>query len=453
MDRLLIRDVRSFRGDHAARLAPITLLVGENSSGKSTFLSLLRVAWDIGYGLTEPSFNEDPFQLGAYDDIAHYHGGQGRRAKSFRVGFEAALKPGQRRLPTLEAPDLRVEGLFTPQVGQPSLHSLSVMREPWGIEATQSGESIGMVIHTPGKQYAFSSAPEFGFPTLTTQTVFFLLEYLAYSTRADRKPAAEGELPPTDEMATILRLLGDLAHPAASRRRTTQEISRPYAIAPIRTKPRRTYDPLKESPSPEGEHVPFLLSRLSVAEPSTWRRLAKDLSAFGSEAGLFEEIRVKHFEKKEAAPFQLRIKLKGQRADANLMDVGYGVSQVLPILVDCLTAPPSTFFLMQQPEVHLHPRAQAELGSFITSLTMSRQHQFAIETHSDHLIDRIRVEIRRKKLAPHLVSLLYFERDGSRACIHQLSFDELGNLRGQPPTYRSFFIREELDLLSTGQVS
>src|SRR5436305_12090662 len=87
MDKLLLKDIRCFRGEHVAPLAPLTILVGENSTGKSTLLALTRIAWDIAYGATEPDFNEEPFQLGAYDELAHYHGGRGKRATSFSVGF------------------------------------------------------------------------------------------------------------------------------------------------------------------------------------------------------------------------------------------------------------------------------------------------------------------------------------------------------------------------------
>src|SRR5881396_1662040 len=75
----------------------------------------------------------------------------------------------------------------------------------------------------------------------------------------------------------------------------------------------------------------------------------------------------------------------------NLVDVGYGVSQALPILVDTLQRPAADeVFLLQQPEVHLHPRAQAELGSFFVSQA-GKKRRFVIETHSDYLVDRVRM--------------------------------------------------------------
>jgi predicted ATPase len=98
---------------------------------------------------------------------------------------------------------------------------------------------------------------------------------------------------------------------------------------------------------------------------------------------------------KKEGTTQLQVKIAG--SGINLVDVGYGVSQVLPIIVDAIREPPRSTFLLQQPEVHLHPRAQAELGSFLGALAKQQQKRFIIETHSDYMIDRIRMDIRDGK--------------------------------------------------------
>jgi predicted ATPase len=123
------------------------------------------------------------------------------------------------------------------------------------------------------------------------------------------------------------------------------------------------------------------------------------------------------------------------------------VSQVLPILVDTLQrAGPFETFLLQQPEVHLHPKAQAELGSFFAKQADTNR-RFVIETHSDYLVDRIRMEVRRKVLTPEDVSSLYFERGKSGATIHNLELGADGTITNPPPGFRQFFLKEELDLL------
>ncbi len=220
----------------------------------------------------------------------------------------------------------------------------------------------------------------------------------------------------------------------------------PYAFAPIRTNPIRTYDPISAEPDPEGSHVPMLLAALSrSAQQLHWTALQAALAEFGSKSGLFERIEIINKGRTEGDPFQVGVRSGGRTF--NLIDVGYGVSQALPILVDTLElAPGFQSFLLQQPEVHLHPQAQAELGSFFARQAKEKR-RFIIETHSDYLVDRIRMEVRRKLLTPEDVSLLYFERGKSSATIHNLELDATGSITNPPPGYRQFFLKEERDLL------
>ena len=103
-------------------------------------------------------------------------------------------------------------------------------------------------------------------------------------------------------------------------------------------------------------------------------------------------------------------------------------------------------FLLQQPEVHLHPSAQAALGSFFCQVA-SPDRRLVVETHSDHLLDRVRMEVRDARdsttgLKPNDVSILFFERVDLDVCIHSLRIDEDGNLVGAPKGYRKFFMEE-----------
>jgi predicted ATPase len=226
----------------------------------------------------------------------------------------------------------------------------------------------------------------------------------------------------------------------------SQFATRPYAFAPIRTSPQRTYDPVSSEPRPEGSHIPMLLATLARSASSQgWRAMQSALQDFGSKSGLFDGIEIVNKGRKESDPFQIGIRSGGPAV--NLIDVGYGVSQSLPLLVDTIRqAAGHELFLLQQPEVHLHPRAQAELGSFFASQAR-KDRKFVIETHSDHLVDRVRMEVRRKKLKPEDVSLLYFERGKHGATIHNLELDRNGGIVNPPEGYRQFFLNEERDLL------
>ena len=100
--------------------------------------------------------------------------------------------------------------------------------------------------------------------------------------------------------------------------------------------------------------------------------------------------------KRGGEPFQVHVRKFGRRAKGpfrNLIDVGYGVSQVLPVVTDLFRDDAPPMFLLQQPEVHLHPSAQAALGSLFCQIAGNRR-QLVVETHSDHLLDRVRMDVR-----------------------------------------------------------
>ena len=85
---------------------------------------------------------------------------------------------------------------------------------------------------------------------------------------------------------------------------------------------------------PEGSDVPMYLMRIEATEKKNWEALKTQLVEFGRNSGLFENIEVKNLERSLGAPFQLQVKVRGPKA--NIIDVGYGVSQILPILVQIL---------------------------------------------------------------------------------------------------------------------
>ena len=87
MDKITLKNFRCFRGEQTVRLAPLTLLVGENSTGKTSFMAMIRALWDIAYQQRTPDFKEEPYDLGSFDEIVHYRGKRGGRASSFEIGF------------------------------------------------------------------------------------------------------------------------------------------------------------------------------------------------------------------------------------------------------------------------------------------------------------------------------------------------------------------------------
>lgn len=224
-------------------------------------------------------------------------------------------------------------------------------------------------------------------------------------------------------------------------------------VAPLRAKPKRTYDPVSEASSPGGEHIPMLMMRLNHGEKNRWQSLHDELVEFGKDSGLFSDIKVRQHGKQIHDPFQLQVKAQSGTY-SNIIDVGYGVSQSLPILVELLSENGrrplprkrqyDKTFLLQQPEVHLHPRGQAELANLFVKIVNKKpgRNRFLIETHSDYIVDRIRILVRKEQLKAEDVSIIFFEPGNNKVELHNITLDKFGNIENAPEGYRSFFLRE-----------
>ncbi len=436
MNQIIFEGVRCFQNFHSCPLKPITLLVGENSSGKTTFLALTRIAWDIVQGdLSDDVFNEEPFLLGSYDQIASFRGGKAGRAKSFTIGAQVPLELNTRlKNSELFADNAKITACFISQGSQSRLDEWNFECGAFRLAVSTRQTRLEITITTPkGSQRLderISFRGWFNINRILNELRFWLLREFR-----DLEENFEQQKPVVSELD-----LRNLQQISSQISRTLGP--RPYAFAPIRTRPKRTYDPLKDVPDPEGSHVPMVLAKTFLKGSESSIRLQEALVSFGKASGLFSDIKVRRKGHKESDPFQIGIKTIGPTF--NLVDVGYGVSQVLPIIVDIVQNPKRSSFLLQQPEVHLHPRAQAELGSFLATLASEQNKRFIIETHSDYLIDRIRMDIRDKKyLTPNDIVILYFERLPGGVEIHQLKIDDFGNIIDAPPTYRQFFLEEE----------
>jgi predicted ATPase len=118
-----------------------------------------------------------------------------------------------------------------------------------------------------------------------------------------------------------------------------------------------------------------------------------------------------------------------------------------------LDRPRGTAFAIQQPEVHLHPRAQACLGDVFFEMAIRDKKTFIVETHSDFAIDRFRMNFRRRRsrkksdLKP-LSQILFFERREAKNTVTPIRIGDQGDMPAdQPESYRRFFVKEEMRLL------
>ena len=420
-----VRDFRCFRDEQTVRLAPLTLLVGDNSTGKTSFLAFIRALWRVTQS-RKPDFAEEPFDLGSFDEIAHHRGSRGGRAETFQGelrhedGISARFTFGRDgTAPFLLRRRLTNGSTWIEEGPEPS--------GDWAMTVGGASGSCKIGVKKANLPYFQRSASAellYSFPLLFTMAQVKGLD-----------PLGDG---PSFSQAEKHAIRDLLVYEQQQNRRGV------YASAPVRFKPRRTYDPAQSSPDGEGAYAPMLLAQIQDKEE--WKDLKGRLEEFGSASGLFDEITLRRIGRKEGGPIQVQVrkygkKLKGPRR--NLIDVGSGVSQALAIITELFQPDAAHLFLFQQPEVHLHPSAQAAMGSMFCQVASSGR-QLLVETHSDHVIDRVRMDVRDRKVAlePKDVLILYFDRNELAVRIHEITLDENGNIDGEPSSYRSFFMEE-----------
>jgi hypothetical protein len=431
--------IDNFRGfsDTCIPILDVNFLVGENSTGKTSFLGLMKLLSGPNVFFRQ-RFDDEHIGFGGFSDMVSAHSSD---KSYFRIGFvweeqaekkEKAIITGclftyeeERGLPHLSnCTFCRNGNTISLRLGKDILYRednctadnpeklISLLRTEWVNEHNKKEKKYTKLAVPPGLGR--------GMPVLVALS--FILDRSKQSVKNDRISI----IPPDIDFVPELTWL-----------------------APIRTKSKRTYDQLtQESYSPEGTHTPYLIRRiLRTPSQKSAIKLKNFIERIGKTSGLFQDVQIKPFGRSATAPFELDIVLDGKAL--NVSNVGYGVSQALPVLVEVILRSPGTWFAIQQPEVHLHPRAQAALGDVFFELATADRKHFLVETHSDFTVDRFRLNYRTSKSAKPSGQILFFERKDKHNTIIPLVIGKTGELPpDQPESYRNFFIREQLNLLN-----
>lgn len=114
-------------------------------------------------------------------------------------------------------------------------------------------------------------------------------------------------------------------------------------------------------------------------------------------------------------------------------NVGYGYGYILSTLVALELAEEKSLFVIENPEAHLHPGAQAALTEHLLQVTNAKSLQLIIETHSDHIINTCLVEVKKKRISPESISLLFFGKEADDVCdVRRLDITDQGRVKDAP---------------------
>ena len=278
MDLVTLENYRCFREKQKVRLAPITLLVGENSTGKTSFLAMIRILIQLGRGFTDFDFKEDPYDLGSFSEIAHSRGGRGGRAQEFSAGFQT-LAP-RRRYRSRIAQNMSVSGTFRKRGTAPALVGRRVVRDAgWMDEHLSDDDGYSAEVGTRRGQWRVQLSDSSSRRSASIGDLGFVLRRgrLRDPQGDGVQFAPIGSSPAIEEKdrEEIARVEMGMFRP---RMRVLSQ-GEPFASAPVRSKPRRTYDPARMDRDPFGDYIPMYLSDLAFQHKAEWDRLRAELGS------------------------------------------------------------------------------------------------------------------------------------------------------------------------------
>lgn len=221
------------------------------------------------------------------------------------------------------------------------------------------------------------------------------------------------------------RILFDVAQLAiVAGRALEQTLESLFPISPFRIPPERLYTFRGTTPQNvgyQGDLLPDLLFRSP--------KLVQDTNGWLNRLNIDYKLEVERVGTGSGDLFEVRLmdaRRKKRVVKVALPDVGFGISQLLPFVVQSLV-PGKQIISIEQPEVHVHPRLQADLGALLAKAIKEHQKQFIVETHSEHLILRLQRLIRKQQLKPEDVSVIYVSRKLGGAKAERLRLDEDGD--------------------------
>ena len=338
---LRLRDFRCFREQQTARLAPLTLLVGENSTGKTSFLAAVRAIIQIANTRGAPGFPgfRTPYDLGSFPEIAHRQGPDDHLggAESFTIGIQWA--GADVKSVAMDAALTIGDGAI-PEVS----HLLWSAGDVW-IRAIRRGPERGTELGCASGIWRLPTLPsdlDLRYIDGGADWLDCILRGVDSRTLGELQPVYVNDrtLPSERDSLKLTELFAEIRMCSWAR----------VPGSPIQSGPRRTYHP-EQLEQEQVFSMPRSLALAHSRNPKRWQQLKRSIEEFGRTSGVLDEILIKRLGQGENVPFQLEVRKWGKKhkgAKHNLMDVGYGVSQVLSLLTQ-LSPDEDTLYLLQQP--------------------------------------------------------------------------------------------------------
>jgi hypothetical protein len=397
--RLRLTHFKAWTDTGDVALKPVTMLLGTNSSGKSSLIqSLLLLKQTVQAPDRTIHLNlggdetDDLYDFGSFESVLRQGGG----ARQFGISLDFE-NPGGPRVDS---------GRFDCTYGQTSAGSVVVQSLSLGTGRRQ----FRVVRRDRG----------------------------TFSIYVDRESQPRGKgrhLAPERSVALpaeALALLGAdgplLQDLSLGLRRALENIA---YLGPLRRKPERDYTWNKTQPGgigSDGHRAVDVLLASTLVKGEEQNQVIDGVSRWLARMRLADRLEVRQ----EGRSNRYALIVRRDGVVSNLHDVGIGISQVLPVLAVAYFAPRGSAILLEEPEIHLHPLAQSVLAELFVEASRERGVQFIVETHSEHVFRRMQTLLAAEKATPEDCAMYFVERDAGEARMRALEVDRFGRVTNWP---------------------
>ena len=440
IEKLTIRNFKSWELCDL-EFGKVTALFGANSSGKTSILQFLLMLKQTVESRDRRYMNlggtsQDYVDLGSYQDVVHGH--DVHQSVAFSLNWNTIKETGLFDDYRDAQLSVQYQYLDNEVVVTESILKANVGNDGFRFIADKSMHENGERFYeqisstttlTKDKKYTSKIEP---FDKKKTQTdvpailrSFYLSEFQDLQSRSEDSWSILGH-----NLLTVLE--------------TNLEVIQ--YLGPLRAYPQREYRWTGERPSTVGVRGEFAVHTMladmiagSVNDKQPQGQLLASTNTWLKRLGVVEEIELRPVGEKSRL-YEVIVKSPNFKHEANLADVGFGVSQVLPIVVMAHLVPEGSLLILEQPELHLHPNVQSLLADFFLELSVERNIQFLIESHSERLMARLQlltVEKPGKLSALKEDDLRFYHcrRDAEHSVLEPVLSDLDGNLTNVPTEF------------------
>jgi len=429
---LRIQGFKSWRDTGTMRVAPLTGLFGPNSSGKTAILQLLLMLKQTAESadrsrVLHTGDEKTPVELGSFRDIMYGHTVPGEI--SFDLGW------------TLPAPLNIPDPSSGPQKTLFSISSLQFGAIIRGTAEDMAVKQFKYSFNAPSLTYAFGMRRKEMQEEGKAEYELIAEQYAAKRTRGRGwpLPAPVKSYGFPDQVNAYYQNVGFLSEFVLAFEQLFQNV---FYLGPLREYPHRIYAWPGDKPQDVGLRGEKVVSALLAARSQGKvikkgrSRLTVDerVAEWLKDLGLIYSFTVQPIAKNRNA-YEVRVQRSASASEVLITDVGFGVSQILPVLSLCYYAPEGSIIILEQPEIHLHPAVQAGLADVFIDAIKTRNVQILLESHSEHLLRRLQRRVAEEAITPDQTALYFVSTDDGESRLNPLALDLFGNIANWPANF------------------